>query len=93
MLAYTQFLESYMSVSLESMAFTFGVRAPYLDSDLAQFISAGRLSCSLDKVNGIVSSTRPDTKNAQYLAAIKEGDLLLNRVQKLSRVIDVGGGV
>jgi len=86
-LAYTQFLESYMSVSLESMALTFGVRSAYLDGDLAQFISAGRLSCSIDKVRGIVSSTRPDTKNAQYQATIKQGDLLLNRVQKLSRVI------
>jgi len=88
-LAYTQFLESYMSVSLDSMALTFGVRPAYLDMDLAQFISGGRLSCSIDKVNGIVSSTRPDTKNAQYQATIKQGDLLLNRVQKLSRVINL----
>jgi len=88
-LAYTQFLESYMSVSLESMAFTFGVRPAYLDAELASFISAGRLSCSIDKVNGVVSSTRPDTKNAQYQETIKQGDLLLNRVQKLSRVINL----
>ena len=88
-LAYQQFLESYMSVSLESMALTFGVRPDYLDTDLASFISIGRLSCSIDKVNGIVSSTRPDTKNAQYQATIKQGDLLLNRVQKLRRVINL----
>jgi 26S proteasome regulatory subunit N7 len=31
---------------------------------------------------------RPDAKNAMYLDTIKRGDLLLNRVQKLSRVID-----
>jgi len=88
-LAYSQFLESYRSVSLTSMAQTFGVSAEYLDNDLSQFISASRLSCSIDKVNGIVSSTRPDTKNAQYQATIKQGDSLLNRVQKLSRVINV----
>jgi 26S proteasome regulatory subunit N7 len=34
-------------------------------------------------------SCRPDAKNALYLETIKRGDLLLNRVQKLSRVIDV----
>jgi len=88
-LAYTQFLESYMSVSLESMAYTFGVRPAYLDEELASFISLGRLSCSIDKVNGVVSSTRPDTKNGQYQETIKQGDLLLNRVQKLSRVINL----
>jgi len=88
-LAYTQFLESYMSVSLQSMAATFGVSPSVLDADLAKFIAMGRLSCSIDKVNGIVASTRPDTKNAQYQATLKQGDLLLNRVQKLSRVINV----
>jgi 26S proteasome regulatory subunit N7 len=35
------------------------------------------------------SCCRPDAKNALYLETIKRGDLLLNRVQKLSRVIDV----
>ncbi len=32
---------------------------------------------------------RPDTKNAQYQQTIKSGDLLLNRLQKLSKVIDI----
>ena len=48
-----------------------------------------RLSCCVDQVGGIVSSTRPDTKNARYQETIKQGDLLLNRVQKLSRVINL----
>lgn len=56
-------------------------------SDLSRFISAGRLNCSIDKVNGIVETNRPDTKNARYEQAIKQGDILLNSLQKLSRVI------
>ena len=32
---------------------------------------------------------RPDAKNALYQATIKQGDLLLNRLQKLSKVIDI----
>jgi 26S proteasome regulatory subunit N7 len=56
-------------------------------SDLARFISAGRLNCSIDKVNGIVETNRPDVKNARYEQAIKQGDVLLNSLQKLSRVI------
>uniref|UniRef100_A0A7S3F1D2 PCI domain-containing protein n=1 Tax=Haptolina ericina TaxID=156174 RepID=A0A7S3F1D2_9EUKA len=88
-LAYTQLLESYRSVSLASMAATFGVSAEFLDQELSTFISAGRLSCNIDKVGGIVCSTRPDSKNAQYQATLKQGDMLLNRVQKLSRVINM----
>mmetsp|Transcript_71374 Transcript_71374/g.118611 ORF Transcript_71374/g.118611 Transcript_71374/m.118611 type:complete len:388 (+) Transcript_71374:51-1214(+) len=88
-LAYTQFLESYASVSLASMALSFGVSSSFLDTELAGFIATERISCKIDKVNGVVSSTRPDSKNAQYQATIKQGDLLLNRLQKLSRVINI----
>ena len=34
-------------------------------------------------------TNRPDAKNALYQSYIKEGDNLLNRIQKLSRVIDL----
>lgn len=32
---------------------------------------------------------RPDAKNALYQDVVRKGDQLLNKVQKLSRVIDV----
>ena len=88
-MAYTQFMESYRTVSLVSMASSFGVSPAHMDKELSGFISSGRLSCKLDAVAGVVNSTRPDAKSAQYLATIKQGDFLLNRVQKLSRVINL----
>lgn len=87
--AYSQFLESYKSVTLQSMADSFGVSAAFLDGELCSFISAGRLNCKVDKVAGVVETNRPDAKNALYQTVIKQGDLLLNRVQKLSKVIDL----
>ena len=57
--------------------------------ELSKFIADGRLHCKIDKVRGIVITTRPDSKNAQYQATIKQGDILINRVQKLSRVINI----
>ena len=48
-----------------------------------------RAAPQVDKVSLVVSSTRPDTASAQYQATIKQGDLLLNRLQKLSRVINI----
>ncbi|CAM9099584.1 unnamed protein product [Phaeothamnion confervicola] len=88
-LSYAQFLEAYKSVVTATMAKAFGVSVPFLDAELNRFIAAGRLNAKIDKVGGVVETNRPDRKNAQYQAAIKQGDLLLNRVQKLSRVIDV----
>lgn len=108
---YAQLLESYRSLTIESMANSFGVTEEWIDryphnderssllylmtdtftiySDLSKYISAGRLNAVIDKVGGIVETNRPDAKNAQYQATIKQGDLLLNRIQKLSRVINV----
>jgi len=87
--AYTQILESYMSVTLDSMAKAFGVGVDFLDKELSRFIAAGRLNCKIDKVSNIVETTRPDAKNAKYQTTIKQGDLLLNRIQKLSRFINL----
>ncbi|KXJ20234.1 26S proteasome non-ATPase regulatory subunit 6 [Exaiptasia diaphana] len=88
-LAYTQLLESYRSLTLEYMANAFGVSEAFIDRELSRFIAAGRLHCKIDKVGGIVETNRPDHKNWQYQASIKQGDLLLNRIQKLSRVINI----
>lgn len=87
--AYAQFLEAYKSVTLSGMAARFGVSPAFLDSELPRFIASGRISARIDAVSGVIETVRPDTKNAQYLAVIKQGDALLNKVQKLSRVVAV----
>jgi len=85
--AYRQFLQSYRSVKLESMAESFGVSSGYLDVELSKFISASRLNCKIDKVHGVVETNRPDAKNFQYQQLIKQGDVLLGRIQKLTKSI------
>lgn len=87
--AYSQFLESYKSVTMDAMAKAFGVSVNFLDMELSRFIAAGKLNCKIDKVAGVLETNRPDAKNALYQATIKQGDFLLNRIQKLSRVIDL----
>lgn len=89
LVAYAQFLESYKSVTLDSMAAAFDVGPHFLDQELADFIVAGRLGAKIDKVSGVVESKRPDARNASYQDVIRRGDLLLNRIQKLSRIIDI----
>ncbi|KAK9890051.1 hypothetical protein WA026_008858 [Henosepilachna vigintioctopunctata] len=88
-LAYSQLLESYRSLTLSYMSEQFGVSIDYIDEDLSMLIAAGRLNCKIDRVSGIVETNRPDHKNAQFQMVLKQGDLLLNRVQKLSRVINI----
>ena len=56
---------------------------------LSRFIAAGRLTAKIDKYGGVVETNRPDWKNARYQEMIQKGDLLLNRIQKLGRVVDL----
>lgn len=88
-LVYSQYLDAYKSVMLGTMANAFGVGQPFLDQELSRFIATSRLNAKIDKVGGMVITNRPDVKNAQYHAVIKKGDMLLNQIQKLARVIDV----
>lgn len=87
--AYAQLLESYRSLSLQAMADTFGVTPEFIDRELSRFIAMGRLNCRIDKVGGVVETNRPDRKNFLYQSTIKQGDLLLNRLQKLGRIINI----
>lgn len=53
-----QFLDSYKSVTLDSMAQSFGVSIAFIDSELADFIVSGRLTAKIDKVAGVVETNR-----------------------------------
>ena len=88
-LAYCQYLEAYRSVMMSSMALSFDLSVAQLDQELSRFISAGRINAKIDKVGDVIETSRPDKKNAQYQDVIKKGDLLLNQIQKLVRVIEV----
>lgn len=86
---YTQFLESYKNVTLDHMAKAFGVSVKFLDKELSDFISARRLHCKIDKVRNIIEYEKIDHRTTDYKRAIREGEVILNRIQRLSRVIDV----
>ena len=88
-LVYTQFLDAYKTVTLSSMAAAFGVSVEFIDGELARFISCGRLNAKVDKVDNVVHTTRADLKSKKYQEIIKSGDVLLNRIQQLARVVSI----
>ncbi len=87
--AYNQLLQSYSSLSLQSMAKSFGVSVEWLDADLAKFVRVGKLSAVIDRVNGIVETRRSDGKNEAYAKVVAEGDKLLNKLQKYQNALIV----
>lgn len=87
--AYGQYLEAFRSVTTATMAQAFGVNQKFLDAELSRFIAARRLHAKIDKMGGVIETTRAAEKTAQYKQVLKTGDALLNRVQRLSRVVSV----
>ncbi|KTW26947.1 hypothetical protein T552_02436 [Pneumocystis carinii B80] len=88
--SYAQLLESYKALSISSMASAFGVSVEFIDKDLSRFIANKQLNCIIDRVNGIIETNRPDSKNAQYQLLIKQGDHLLNKLQKFQARVMAG---
>ncbi|RMJ22796.1 proteasome regulatory [Aspergillus sp. HF37] len=89
--AYQQLLQSYRVVGLSTMANDFGVTVDYLDRDLAKFIANNRISCTIDRVNGIIETNRPDDKNKQYADVVKHGDSLITKLQKYGQAVRMRG--
>jgi len=85
--AYKQLLESYKSLTIASMSAAFGVSEDYIMTDVAHFIAQGRLNCVINRVEGYVETTRTAPQHAQYESVVKAGDLLLNNIQKMSKVL------
>ncbi|MCJ1313591.1 hypothetical protein MMC25_007270 [Agyrium rufum] len=88
---YQQLLQSYRVVGLKSMATDFGVSVEYLDKDLAKFIAVDRIPCTIDRVNGLIETNRPDDKNKQYGDVVKQGDALITKLQKYGQAVRLRG--
>ena len=80
LVAYRQFLEAFKSVTMANMAEAFGITKEFLDIELSNFIYNGKLNCKIDKVSGIIESSRTNRKAELFNNTVKQGDLLLNRV-------------
>ncbi|KAL1303413.1 hypothetical protein AAFC00_006804 [Neodothiora populina] len=89
--AYSQLLQSYKIVSLQSMSQSFGVSVDWLDRDLAPFIASQRLTCTIDRVRGVVETRVADDKNKQYNDVVKQGDQLITKLQKYGQVVRLRG--
>uniref|UniRef100_A0A7S0ZYG8 PCI domain-containing protein n=1 Tax=Noctiluca scintillans TaxID=2966 RepID=A0A7S0ZYG8_NOCSC len=85
---YRQYLAPYKSVKVDTMAEAFGVTPAFIDAELSSFITSG-LACKIDAVSGIIASDADDERNDKYRQTIKQGDALLNKIQKLARITDV----
>lgn len=87
--AYDQLLSTYISVNVSYMADQFGVSEDYIENEVSKLIAAKKLNYKIDKMNNTIINVMQKEKSEPFRDVIRHGDLLLTRIQKLSRVINI----
>jgi 26S proteasome regulatory subunit N7 len=87
--AYSQFLQSYKTVSMDNMASVFGVSTNFIDRELSNFISQGRINAKIDKVSGIIECNHNEQNIDLYQATIRDSDILISKIHKLSKLLEI----
>lgn len=94
--AYAQLLQAYRSLSLDVMALEFGVSVDFIEKEVARFAAAGRLAVKIDRVAmRVICDAHAEGCPAAaqhrahlYQTIVRRGDVLLNQLKKIARVID-----
>lgn len=85
--AYNQFLEPYEALQISAMAQSFKVTDDFIESEMRRFISNRKLNAKIDRVSGTIHTNPPDSRAAKMRAALKGGEVLITRLQKLGRIL------
>jgi len=86
---YSQFLQSYKTVTMDNMATVFGVSTNFIDRELSNFISQGRINAKIDKVSGIIECNHNEQNVDLYQATIRDSDILISKIPKLSKLLEI----
>ena len=86
---HSQFLQSYKTVTIDNMANVFGVSTNFIDSELSNFISQGRINAKIDKVSGIIECSHNEQNIDLYQTTIRESDILISKIHKLSKLLEI----
>ena len=86
---YSQFLQSYKTVTIDNMAKVFGVSTNFIDNELSNFISQGRINAKIDKVSGIIECSHNEQNVDLYQTTIRESDILISKIHKLSKLLEI----
>ncbi len=86
---YRQYLESYKTVTLEKMSRDFKVSTKFIDKELSEFIASGRIKSQIDRVNGVVESSKEEERIELYKEIMKKGDHLIEKMHTLMRKANI----
>ena len=69
------------------MAKSFRVTAEFIQAEMRRFIFHRKINAKIDKVRETIHANPPDSRAARMREALKGGELLVTRLQKLGRIL------
>lgn len=85
--AYKQFIEPYEALQISVMAQAFKVTPDFIEAEVRRFISCNKLNAKIDRVNRTIHTNPPDSRATKMREALKGGEILISRLQKLGRIL------
>jgi len=85
--AYRQFLEPYEALQISAMSQAFAVTEQFIESEIRRFIFSRKLNAKIDRVSGTIHTNPPDSRAAKMREALRRGEVLVTRLQKLGRLL------
>jgi 26S proteasome regulatory subunit N7 len=85
--AYRQFLEPYEALQINAMAQAFDVTPEFIEQEMRRFIFSRKLNAKIDRVSGTIHTNPPDSRATKMREALKRGEVLATRLQKLLRLL------
>ena len=74
---------------MDKMAKVFGVSTNFIDRELSNFISQGRINAKIDKVSWIIECNHNEENVDLYQATIRDSDILISKIHKLSKLLEI----
>lgn len=85
--AYKQFIEPYEALQISVMAQAFKVTSEFIESEIRRFIACNKLNAKIDRANRTIHTNPPDSRATKMREALKGGEILISRLQKLGRIL------
>lgn len=79
--AIMQYFQAFSTIKLQSMAEVMGLSVPDLQSHVANLIGDGRIDARIDSADKVVYGRSTDQRNADYVKALKTGELLVSTMK------------
>jgi 26S proteasome regulatory subunit N7 len=78
-------LSSFQLVKIDAFAASFGVSNQFIEQDVSNLISAGRLDAKIDLVQNVIKVVHSTNKMSQFVDVVNQADGIVSKINTLTQ--------